>query len=61
MSVYQIVIEDKTMDEDEDEQDLAKDSSDILSMLEGNASETLEEIKKYFNKENLPNINILEI
>jgi len=45
------VIEDKTMDEDEDEQDLAKDSSDILSMLEGNASETLEEIKKYFNKE----------
>ena len=30
--------------------DVKKDSSDILSMLEGNAYETLEEIKKYFKK-----------
>ncbi len=32
------------------EADLKQDSSDILSMLEGNAYETLEEIKKYFAK-----------
>jgi len=30
--------------------DFKKDSSDILSMLEGHAYETLDEIKKYFNK-----------
>eukprot|EP00826_Nyctotherus_ovalis_P019798 TRINITY_DN16152_c0_g1_i2.p1 TRINITY_DN16152_c0_g1~~TRINITY_DN16152_c0_g1_i2.p1 ORF type:complete len:832 (-),score=266.38 TRINITY_DN16152_c0_g1_i2:250-2745(-) len=37
-------------DENDFEFNSKQDSSDILSMLEGNAYETLEEIKKYFNK-----------
>eukprot|EP01022_Parablepharisma_sp_SALTPOND_P017929 TRINITY_DN2914_c0_g1_i1.p2 TRINITY_DN2914_c0_g1~~TRINITY_DN2914_c0_g1_i1.p2 ORF type:complete len:945 (-),score=108.06 TRINITY_DN2914_c0_g1_i1:6739-9573(-) len=40
----------KMKEEIGNEYDIKKDSSDILSMLEGNAYETLEEIKKYFSK-----------